>query len=188
VNGSELPRQIGPRPSTPTALRILLVEDQPDDAALLVCEPQRAGFTPSWKRVDTEKDFLARLDPPPDLIVADYALPQFNGLDALRALHARELTIPFIMVTGALGDQEAALDGTQVLRAIRADPRTRRLPVVVLTSSSDEEDDLQACYNLGCNTDVAKPVSFDDLLESARQLGLYWLILNGPAAQLTSSG
>jgi PAS domain S-box-containing protein len=93
----------------PSNLRVVLLEDQSDDAALLVRELRRSGFTPIWQQVDTEQDYLAQLDPPPDLIIADYALPQFNGLDALRALHARGLTVPFIMVTGAMGDEEAAV-------------------------------------------------------------------------------
>jgi two-component system, response regulator len=76
------------------------------------------------------------------------------------------------------------LDGIEVLRAIRVDPRTRRLPVVVLTSS-DEAEDVQRCYDLGCNSYVRKPVSFEELVEAARQLGLYWLVLNRPAPPRT---
>jgi two-component system response regulator len=69
------------------------------------------------------------------------------------------------------------LDGLTVLRAIRSDERTRRLPVIVLTSSNEEADVL-ASYDLGANSFVRKPVDFAQFSESARQLGMYWLVLN----------
>jgi two-component system response regulator len=69
------------------------------------------------------------------------------------------------------------LDGLEVLKRIRADPRTRLLPVVVLTSS-DEERDLVESYSLGANSYVRKPVEFPEFVEATRQLGLYWLVLN----------
>jgi len=69
------------------------------------------------------------------------------------------------------------VDGLQVLRRMRGDERTRRLPVVVFTSSSEEQD-LISSYNLGANSYVRKPVDFEQFLEAARQLGLYWLVLN----------
>jgi two-component system response regulator len=69
------------------------------------------------------------------------------------------------------------IDGLEVLRKIRANERTRTLPVVVLTSS-DEQRDLIESYNLGANSYVRKPVDFGGFLEAARQLGLYWLVLN----------
>ncbi len=69
------------------------------------------------------------------------------------------------------------VDGLQVLRRIREDERTRRLPVVVFTSS-DEEEDLINSYNLGANSYVRKPVDFEQFLEATKQLGLYWLVLN----------
>jgi two-component system response regulator len=69
------------------------------------------------------------------------------------------------------------LDGLQVLERIRADKRSSRLPVVVFTSSSEEEDMLKS-YELGANSYVRKPVDFDRFLEATRQLGLYWLVLN----------
>ena len=72
------------------------------------------------------------------------------------------------------------MDGLQVLKAIRNDERTKRLPVVVFTSSSEQEDIVKS-YNLGANSYVRKPVDFDGFAEAARQLGLYWLLLNEPA-------
>ena len=76
------------------------------------------------------------------------------------------------------------LDGLEVLRRLRADERTRRLPVVVFTSSSEEEDMIKS-YELGANSYVRKPVEFEQFIEATRQLGLYWLVLNevAPNAQ-----
>jgi two-component system response regulator len=69
------------------------------------------------------------------------------------------------------------VDGLQVLQRIRAEERSRRLPVVIFTSSTEEEDLIKS-YDLGANSYVPKPVNFDQLLEATKQLGLYWLVLN----------
>jgi two-component system response regulator len=69
------------------------------------------------------------------------------------------------------------IDGLEVLRRLRADERTRRLPVVVLTSSKEEQD-LITSYNLGANSYIRKPVDFNQFTDAVRQLGMYWLVLN----------
>jgi two-component system, response regulator len=71
------------------------------------------------------------------------------------------------------------LDGLEVLRRLRADPRTKLIPVVILTSSNEEQDRLTG-YGLGANSYVRKPVDFDQFVIAATQLGLYWLVLNEP--------
>jgi two-component system response regulator len=71
------------------------------------------------------------------------------------------------------------MGGLEVLRRLRADERTRRVPVVVLTSSS-EETDILSSYDLGANSFVRKPVDFAQFVVAARQLGMYWLVLNEP--------
>jgi two-component system, response regulator len=77
------------------------------------------------------------------------------------------------------------LDGLEVLRRLRAHERTKLLPVVILTSSNEEQDRI-AGYALGANSYVRKPVDFNQFMEAARQLGLYWLILNeAPPARRT---
>jgi len=88
-------------------LNLLMLEDQPDDAELMLFELRQAGFECDWRCVDTEADFLAALQEEPDLIIADYNLPQYNGLSALRLLRELELDIPFILVTGSLGEETA---------------------------------------------------------------------------------
>lgn len=74
------------------------------------------------------------------------------------------------------------VDGLEVLRRLRADERTRLLPVVILTSS-DEERDLVQGYNLGANSYIRKPVDFAEFTDAMRHLGLYWLVLNQPPPQ-----
>jgi CheY-like chemotaxis protein len=69
--------------------------------------------------------------------------------------------------------------GLEVLRQLRADPRTKRLPVVILTSSVEEQDVIRG-YDLGCNSYIRKPIDFVQLAETMRQLGLYWLKFNEP--------
>jgi two-component system response regulator len=71
------------------------------------------------------------------------------------------------------------LDGLDVLQRLRADERTRYLPVVILTSSNEEQDRLQS-YDLGANSYVRKPVVFDQFINAVGQLGLYWVVLNEP--------
>ena len=71
------------------------------------------------------------------------------------------------------------IEGLEVLRSIRANDRTRRLPVVILTSSTEEQD-LVKCYDLGANSYIRKPVDFNQFAEAIQQLGLYWLVLNKP--------
>jgi two-component system cell cycle sensor histidine kinase/response regulator CckA len=87
--------------------RILLVEDNPDDADLAVRELRRSGFTFECVRVETEADYRAELARNPDLILADYSLPTFSGLRALEILKAESLEIPLIIVTGTVGEESA---------------------------------------------------------------------------------
>lgn len=79
------------------------------------------------------------------------------------------------------------LQGLDVLRRMRADKRTNRLPVVILTSSNEEKDVI-ASYDLGANSFVRKPVDFGQFVEATRQLGLYWLVLNEPPPRSGTHG
>lgn len=90
-----------------TPMQLLILEDRPSDAELMLYELRRAGFDPAWTRVDTEADYLVGLDSMPDLILADYNLPQFDGLRALELLNQRRLDIPFIIVSASIGEDLA---------------------------------------------------------------------------------
>ncbi|MGH8094483.1 MAG: PAS domain S-box protein [Chthoniobacterales bacterium] len=89
------------------ALHVLLVEDNPVDAELMVRELRRAGFQPQWHRVETEADYLQSLENSVDVILSDYALPQFSGLRALQLLKASGHDIPFIIISGTIGEETA---------------------------------------------------------------------------------
>jgi diguanylate cyclase (GGDEF)-like protein/PAS domain S-box-containing protein len=91
-----------------TPIRVLILEDRLADAELMVHELRRAGFDPDWQRVESEPDYLASLALTPDIILADYTLPNFDAPRALQQLQERGLDIPFIVVTGAIGDEAAA--------------------------------------------------------------------------------
>ena len=95
-------------------LQLLLVEDNPLDAELVLRELRRAGYEPDWRRVDTEADFLASLRPDLDLILSDYEMPQFNGLRALVLLNQSGLDVPFIIVSGTIGEETAV----QAMKAV----------------------------------------------------------------------
>ena len=88
-------------------LRVLILEDRPEDAELTLRQLRKAGYALNWQRVETESDYRAHLDPALDLILADYHLPQFDGLHALRLLQESGLDIPFIIVSGAIGEDLA---------------------------------------------------------------------------------
>ena len=91
----------------PTPLRVLILEDNPSDAELVLHELRQSGFDPEWQRVETEEEYLAALHPALDIILSDYSLPQFDGLSALRLLRARGPDLPFILVSGTIGEEVA---------------------------------------------------------------------------------
>jgi len=102
-----------------------------------------------------------------------------DGLDALDFLFARgryteRAELPELIL---LDLNLPRITGLEVLRQIRADERTRRIPVVVLTSSAEDQDIL-ASYDLGANSFVQKPVDFSQFVQATHQLGMYWLVLN----------
>jgi diguanylate cyclase (GGDEF)-like protein/PAS domain S-box-containing protein len=90
-------------------LRVLVVEDDVSDTELIVSEVRKAGFDANWDRVANEAQYLAALDSAPDLIIADFTLPQFNGMRALDLLIEQGLEIPFILVSGAIGQEHAVM-------------------------------------------------------------------------------
>jgi len=120
------------RPRDPPApLRVLIVEDQAADAELIIREFGHAGYRIDWRRVETESDYAAAVESLPDIILADYSVPQFGALRALEFLRARGADIPLIVVTGSLRDEAAA----ECIRRGAADyllkDRLARLPEAV---------------------------------------------------------
>jgi PAS domain S-box-containing protein len=90
-----------------SSLHVLIVEDNPADARMLLRELRQAGFAPCFTRVETEIEFLAHLAPCPDIVICDYNLPQFDALRALELLRQREPDVPFVIVSGSIGEETA---------------------------------------------------------------------------------
>ena len=136
-------------------------------------------------------DILLVEDNPSDLELAKHALQLSNLANRLQVARDGEEALDFLFCRGSFGDRDIAsgprivlldlklpkLDGLEVLRALRADPRTQHLPVVVLTSS-EQESDLIESYRLGTNSYLVKPVDFGEFTQAVTQLGMYWLLLN----------
>jgi PAS domain S-box-containing protein/diguanylate cyclase (GGDEF)-like protein len=93
--------------TAPAPIRVLILEDNPSDTDLMVDALVQAGLDLQWERVDTEPDFTARLTSELDLILSDYTLPQFTGLEALQLVRSRGLDVPFILVSGSIGEEIA---------------------------------------------------------------------------------
>ena len=135
---------------------ILLVEDNPSDEELTLRALKRANVQ---NRIVVVRDGAAALD-----FLFRRGAHADRPLDEEIQVILLDLNLP-------------KLSGHDVMRAIRADERTRLLPVVILTSSSEDRD-LAEGYAGGCNSYVVKPVDFTQFAEAVRQLGLYWLVLN----------
>ena len=137
---------------------ILLVEDNPDDEELTL--------------LSLRKNNLAH-----DIVVVRDGVEAIEFLFGTGQYAGRDITqSPTVIL---LDLKLPKLDGLGVLKRLRADDRTRNLPVVVLTSSSQDADVL-ASYNLGANSYVRKPVEFGAFVEAVSSLGLYWVLLNRP--------
>ena len=88
-------------------LKLLIVEDNPAEARLVRAELRAADFEPTWKRIETEPEFLAEIQNLPDIILSDYSMPEFSGLRALELLAASGLDIPLTLISGTVGEEEA---------------------------------------------------------------------------------
>ncbi len=135
---------------------ILLVEDNPDDEALTLRALKKNNIL---NEVVVARDGVEALD---------YLFGQGKHTD-------RDMSVmPEVIL---LDLKLTKIDGLEVLKRLRADERTKLLPVVILTSSNEEKD-IIAGYDLGANSYIRKPVDFARFTEAVRQLGLYWLVLN----------
>jgi len=135
---------------------ILLVEDNPDDEALTLRAFRKNNIA---NEVVVARDGAEALDR-----VFGAGAHAGKPLDPEPALVLLDLKLPKV-------------DGLEVLRRLRADERTKLLPVVVLTSSKEEQDVVRS-YRLGANSYIRKPVDFDQFVQAVKELGLYWLVLN----------
>lgn len=141
---------------------ILLVEDNPDDVLFTIRAFEKNHiFNEVIVAVDGEQAIA-------------YLLPEGDETPLRPALVLLDVKLPKV-------------DGLEVLRRIRADPRTSALPVVVLTTSNEERDIVES-YRLGANSFVRKPVVFTEFVNATRVLGLYWLLVNEPAPSWRGEG
>ncbi|HOW64635.1 MAG TPA: response regulator [Candidatus Paceibacterota bacterium] len=144
------------QPPYPTVVEILLVEDNPLDADLTLRALKRYRLA---NHVVWVKNGLEALD-----LIFGLTAVSTDPIHHAPKLVLLDLKLPKI-------------DGHEVLRRLKSDPRTKTIPVVVMTSSHEEADLLRACQS-GSNSYIVKPVDFDNFMEAVRQLGLYWLLLN----------
>ena len=137
---------------------ILLVEDNPDDEALTL-------------RALRKNNIVS------DVVVAHDGVEALDYLFATGGYAGRDTSIMPQLIL--LDLKLPRLDGLGLLRRLRADDRTKLLPVVVLTSSKEQQDLIDS-YSLGANSYIRKPVDFNEFTEAVRHLGVYWLVLNEP--------
>ena len=143
--------------TTPTsAMEILLVEDNPHDLELTLRALQKANIS---NNIEIARDGAEALD----IIFCE-------GVHAGRKIEDGPKVI-------LLDLKLPKVDGLEVLRRVKTDPRTRATPVVVLTSSKEQRDVVES-YHLGVNSYIVKPVNFERFAEAVKELGFYWLLLN----------
>jgi len=142
---------------------------------------------------DGRVDILMVEDNPNDEELTLHELRKYHLANRIQVVRDGQEALDYVFCTGRYSDRQITdqpsvilldiklplVDGLEVLRRIKKDDRTRTIPVVMLTSSREERD-LVESYRLGVNSYIVKPVDFDQFKESARTLGMYWLLLNRP--------
>ncbi|HTF57345.1 MAG TPA: response regulator [Planctomycetota bacterium] len=137
-------------------------------------------------------DILLVEDNPQDAEMTIRALKKYHLANSVQHVTDGAQALEYIFATGAYSTRRVEdrpkvvlldlklpkVDGLEVLRKIKADDRSKLIPVVVLTSSKEERDMVES-YRLGVNSYITKPVEFEKFMEAVKQLGLYWLLLNG---------
>ena len=143
--------------------------------------------------IEMPLEILLVEDNPNDIELALHALKKHNLANRIQVVRDGAEALDFLFARGAFSHRDInqiprvvlldlklpKVDGLEVLRQIKGDPRTRKIPVVVLTSSREERDVVES-YSLGVNSYILKPVDFQQFTEAVRTIGLYWLLLNEP--------
>jgi len=144
----------------------------------------------------TNRNILLVEDNPDDVELTLRALKQYNIRNEITVVRDGAEALDYLFATGVYSDRDTTtmpavvildlklpkVNGLEVLQRMRADERTQLVPVVILTSSKEEQDMING-YKFGANSYVQKPVDFTQFVEAARQLGLYWLVINEPPPQ-----
>ena len=143
--------------------------------------------------METKRAILLVEDNPDDVELTLRALKQYHVKNQINVVRDGAEALDYLFTTGAYADRDTTtmpavvildlklpkVDGLEVLQRMRGDKRTKLVPVVVLTSSKEEQDMINS-YKFGANSYVRKPVDFTQFVEAARQLSLYWLVINEP--------
>ena len=143
----------------PNSVDILLAEDNMDDAEMTIRELKKNNMANNLFHVRDGEQAL------------DFIFATGNFADNRDIQYRPKVVL--------LDIQMPKVNGIEVLQRIKSDPRTKKTPVVMLTSSK-EDPDIQKCYDLGANSYIVKPVNFEGFTQAIRNLGLYWLLLNQP--------
>lgn len=143
-----------------SVVEILLVEDNPNDIELALHALKKNNLT---NRIHVVRDGAEALD-------FVFGTGAYEKRNSGKSSHPRVILLDLKL---------PKVDGLEVLKRIKADEKTRNIPVVMMTSSR-EESDIVASYRLGVNSYIVKPVDFDQFTEAVRQLGMYWMLLNNP--------
>jgi two-component system cell cycle sensor histidine kinase/response regulator CckA len=154
-----------------TIVNILIVEDSQDDADLALVELRRAGFDPKWTRVETEPDFLAELKKSPDIILSDYSMPKFSGLRAAELLQKSGLNIPFILISGTVGEEVAVEAMKHGATDYLLKDRLARLGIAV--EHALEQKRLRDERNLIEDARLASETRFKELAENINEV--FWM-------------
>jgi two-component system response regulator len=138
------------------SVEILLIEDNPYEAELTIRGLKKYNFANNLHHIDDGADAL-------DFIFERGKYKEYN-LSGLPKLILLDIKLPRV-------------DGIEILRQLKANDKTKAIPVVILTSSNENQD-INACYELGVNSYIVKPVDFDSFSKAVAELGMYWMLLN----------
>lgn len=139
-------------------VEILLIEDNPYEAELAIRSLKKSNLSNNLHHIDDGADALD--------FIFERGKYESTGTKAQPKLILLDIKLPKV-------------DGIEILRQLKANEKTKAIPVVILTSSKENQD-IKACYDLGANSYIVKPVDFDSFSKAVAELGMYWMLLNNP--------